>query len=171
MVEVEGSSPFASTTYAPIGAFILFQELIMAKPNKTLTIIGIIFLAIGLTLAIIGFANFFKSLGSDKKPTLFWCSFVGIPVIVAGGVCLSLGIKHKISQHILNQSAPLLSKSIKIAVDAAQNATMVCECGQENADANAYCTACGKQISIVCGNCNSVLPVHSVYCSHCGNKL
>ena len=42
--------------------------------------------AVGLIFLIIGMASFFSAFGGGGPPRLFWCCFVGMPLLFVGGV-------------------------------------------------------------------------------------
>ena len=71
------------------------------KTNRVLKILGFIFLASGVLCEIIGLFDFFNVFGSR----LFFLNFVGMPFIVIGISCLSLGFRKQITEYSADQVA------------------------------------------------------------------
>ena len=46
---------------------------------------------IGLIFLIVGMVSFFTAFGGGGPPWLFWCCFVGIPLLFVGGVMCMFG--------------------------------------------------------------------------------
>ena len=70
------------------------SKLQTAKHNGTrsfLRIAGPLIAAVGLVFLIIGMASFFSAFGGGASPHLFWCCFVGMPVLFIGGVLCMFG--------------------------------------------------------------------------------
>jgi len=51
-----------------------------------LRITGLVVASVGLIFLIIGMASFFSAFGGRGSPRLFWCCFVGMPLLFVGGV-------------------------------------------------------------------------------------
>ena len=76
------------------------------KANRVLKIIGFIFLASGVLCEIIGLVDFFNVFASMfESPKLFFLNFVGMPFIVIGISCLSLGFRKQITEYSADQVA------------------------------------------------------------------
>ncbi|HIU61742.1 MAG TPA: hypothetical protein IAB69_03745 [Candidatus Coproplasma excrementigallinarum] len=56
------------------------------KIKRVLKIIGPIVLVCGLALAITGIVDFGTSAGRGESPTLFWLTFIGLPMTAAGAI-------------------------------------------------------------------------------------
>jgi hypothetical protein len=54
-------------------------------------VVGPAVLLIGVGFIVVGMVDFFRSFGSFGPPTLFWCHFVGIPVLFVGAVMTQMG--------------------------------------------------------------------------------
>ena len=125
------------------------------QKNKTIfKIVGGVLVIIGLTLTIIGFANFFANIGDDKFPKLFWMTFVGLPLIAIGGMLLLFGYRREFSakrvaalmpkmKEMQEAMAPLADE-LAAAADAAK---ITCECGKINPSSSKFCSECGKSLS------------------------
>ena len=56
------------------------------ETRSFLRVAGLVIALVGLIFLIIGVASFFSSFGGGGSPRLFWCSFVGMPLLFVGGV-------------------------------------------------------------------------------------
>ena len=53
--------------------------------RKMLRLIGPLVFILGLVLTLVGLGSFFSSFGSMQPPRYFWCAFLGLPLMTAGG--------------------------------------------------------------------------------------
>ncbi len=80
--------------------------------RKTLRIAGLVVLAIGGLLTLIGFGSFFASFasawsGSFEPPRYFWCAFLGIPLLGVGGAMATFGFLGGVFRYMVGESAPV----------------------------------------------------------------
>lgn len=66
-------------------------------------------LTTGLIFTAICLINFFTTF----PPQLFWCGFVGLPLLFVGGVLLQFGFMGAVSRYSANEVVPVASDSIK----------------------------------------------------------
>ena len=64
--------------------------------RDTLRVVGPVIALTGLGLTVVGIADFFRAVGGFEPPKLFWCAFVGLPLLFAGGVLCSYGYMGKV---------------------------------------------------------------------------
>jgi hypothetical protein len=86
------------------------NELQSPNHNSARTVLrvgGPVVLGLGLLLMMIGFASFFASLGSFGPPRLFWCSFVGMPLMFVGGAMTMFGYFGAVQRYVAGESAPI----------------------------------------------------------------
>ena len=67
--------------------------------------------AVGLIFLIIGMASFFSAFGGGGPPRLFWCCFVGMPLLFVGGVMCMFGFMGAVARYSAAEHVP-------VAVDA-----------------------------------------------------
>ena len=151
------------------------------KTKKKLKTIGPIVLAVGLVLAIIGFVDFFVSMGSFGTPKLFFMCFLGMPTAVVGGVITMYGYQREMGTYVKNESVPIfnemgeeiapgvrnIAQSVKEGIDE----TIVCECGAVNDAGSKFCKKCGQPLFKTCPYCGQEVDGDSEFCNHCGRKL
>lgn len=151
------------------------------KVKTILKVAGIVTLVAGVAFAITGFVNFFSSFGSDHAPELFWCLFVGLPLIGVGVSLCGFGFRREVTRYIKNESVPVINEAgeeLKPAIgsvvkainenDAAEN--LCPECGKPNDDGAAFCRHCGKPLFITCPKCGEKVR-RGAFCDKCGAKL
>lgn len=149
------------------------------KIKKTLKVAGVIVLAAGLVLTLTGFVNFFSSASSGEMPTLFWCSFLGLPMLAAGLTMLLWGFRRELVQYTKNEVTPVagealadLTPAVADMARAARADTVACPgCGTKN-DADAkFCSECGAPLAAVCKACGATNDTGAKFCSNCGKPL
>lgn len=138
------------------------------RRKNILKIIGITLLLVGFTCMVIGFVDFIQALSSLENPKLFWCLFIGLPLMGIGSGFSVFAFRSEIATYAKEESLP-------VTVDAAfelSNAihAQKCECGQMNKFEANFCSACGKALKKTCPNCGKELFANNLYCNECGNK-
>ncbi len=78
-----------------------------AGTRTFLRVAGPLVAAAGLLFLIVGTANFFAAAGSFEPPRLFWCNFVGIPLLFVGLVMCMLGYMGAMQRYVAGESAPV----------------------------------------------------------------
>ena len=150
------------------------------KTKRTLKIAGPIVLIAGLAFAITGFADLATSFGSGEMPSLFWCFFIGFPLIAVGTALTAMGFKREIEGYAMRESAPVFNEAgqkikpgVSAIADAVKNSdkTFCPVCGSENEKDSSFCKKCGASLIKKCPNCGADLDSDSVFCDKCGKKL
>lgn len=78
------------------------------KPRNFLRTVGPILLLTGGGFMVTGFVDFFSTFGSfGKQPELFWCFFVGMPIIFVGIVMTKMGYLGKVARYTSQELAPV----------------------------------------------------------------
>ena len=154
----------------------------MNNKNKRTKIIfrciGLSMLIIGLTLAIIGFANF-----GNFESNLFFLSFLGLPCLAVGIGLTVFSFQQNIARFVKNEHATIVNELSEDISPAIKNYTsafkegiqegdaIVCICGNRNRKEDKFCSSCGKTLQSVCPNCESKVETDDRFCSACGTKL
>ena len=75
--------------------------------RRTLRRAGLVILALGGLLTVIGFGSFFASFGSCGSPHFFGCAFIGMPLLFVGGVMTMFGFLGAFQRYVAGESAPV----------------------------------------------------------------
>jgi hypothetical protein len=87
-----------------------------------LRVAGPIVAAVGLIFIIIGMVNFFSAFGGGGPPRLFWCFFVGLPVLFAGTVMCQFGFLGAIARYMAAEQVPVATDAINDLAEGSQGA-------------------------------------------------
>ena len=152
-----------------------------SKTKKTFRTLGVIILPIGLVLSIIGFIDFFMSFNSMTQPKLFFCLFIGMPLVFIGIIFLILGFMKELNSFAASQSAPVHKDVINYMLDGtreevnktinASNKIICPECKAENDKDALFCSNCGHKLKIICPKCNAENDADAKFCKNCGEEL
>ena len=150
-----------------------------AKIKRKLKIIGISVLVVAITFTLIGFINFFTAFSARKQPTLFWCTFIGLPLLGVGLGITVQAFRREISQYTAQECIPAAQTFLEgvthaaagLAKEITSPAPVVCACGTENDQDDKFCKNCGAPLSETCPHCNERLDPDSKFCTNCGKEL
>jgi hypothetical protein len=87
-----------------------------------LRVAGPLVAAVGLIFLIIGMASFFSAFGGGGSPRLFWCCFVGMPLIVVGGGMCMFGFMGAVARYGAAEQAPVATDAINDLAEGTQGA-------------------------------------------------
>lgn len=143
-----------------------------------LRIIGLAALIAGITLSIIGFANF-----GNFDNNLFSLTIIGLPCIGIGIGITVFSFSQGIARYVKNEHATIINELSEDIAPAVKNyasavkdgiiddEAIVCKCGSKN-DRNAkFCSNCGVSLFVVCPNCQKSMRLESNFCNECGTKI
>lgn len=147
------------------------------KAKKILKIVGILLLLGGVTLTGIGLVDFFSSMADGERPSLFWCAFLGLPMLGIGLGFTAFAFRREISNYVMSETAPVLNNASEQLAPALRNVSkavnngVICSCGEINDENAKFCAACGKNLQSVCTNCGNNVKSDDAFCDQCGKKL
>jgi ribosomal protein L40E/uncharacterized membrane protein len=160
--------------------------------RNTLRTIGPLVLAIGVLFMIIGFVDFFSSMGMQfGGPNLFWCFFVGMPLLFVGVVMTSAGYAGTVARYQAAEIAPVgkdvinymatetkdsigsLVRSIHDGSNEQESLVKCRKCNEENEMDAIYCNHCGEKLNIKteCKQCGAINEGDSKFCNKCGEII
>src|SRR5262245_46364351 len=96
-----------------------------AAMRSFLRVAGLMLAAIGLVFLVIGMVDFFSvfyHFGMSGPPRLFWCCFVGIPLLFGGGMMCMFGFMGAIARYTAAEQVPIATDSISDLAEGAQDA-------------------------------------------------
>ena len=98
------------------------QTLRHQETRSFLRIGGLLVLAAGLLFTIIGMASFFSAFGGGGSPRLFWCCFVGMPLMFVGGAMCLFGFMGAVARYTAAEQVPVATDAISDIADGTQGA-------------------------------------------------
>ncbi len=83
---------------------------------------GLLVTAVGLVFLIIGVASFFSAFSGGGSPRLFWCCFVGMPLVFVGGVMCTFGFMGAVARYAAAEQVPVATDAITDLAEGTQGA-------------------------------------------------
>ncbi|HXI53869.1 MAG TPA: hypothetical protein VNH84_20285 [Candidatus Saccharimonadales bacterium] len=87
-----------------------------------LRVAGPLVAGVGLIFLIIGMASFFSAFGGGGPPRLFWCCFVGMPLLFVGGVMCKFGFMGAVARYTAAEQVPVATDAISDLAEGTQGA-------------------------------------------------
>jgi len=87
-----------------------------------LRVAGTMAALIGLIFLIVGMVSFFTAFGGGGPPRLFWCCFVGIPLLFVGGVMCMFGFMGGLARYTAAEQVPVATDAINDLAEGTQSA-------------------------------------------------
>jgi len=137
--------------------------------RNTLRVAGPILVVIGLGFMIVGFVDFVHAFGGSGPPKLFWCGFVGMPLLFAGFVLSSYGYMGKVMRYTAEETAPVGKDTFNYLADGTREGikTVAGAIGQGLREGGLG----GSQTVVRCHKCNALAQAEAKFCGQCGQSL
>ena len=91
-----------------------------ARTRSILRKVGMLIAGVGLTFLIIGMASFFMAFGGGGPPRLFWCCFVGMPLLFVGGVMCMFGFMGAVARYAAAEHVPVATDAMSDLANGTQ---------------------------------------------------
>ena len=167
------------------------------QKRNVLRVIGPLVLGLGLLFMIVAFVDFARVMsGFGDRPRLFWCFFVGMPLVWLGFVLSSAAFAGAVGRYMAGESAPVAKDTANYLADGTKEsvktiATAVGEgfssgaglakqilvrchkCNETNEATAKFCKSCGASLAKTkpCPACNELNDPDAHFCDHCGKPL
>lgn len=165
------------------------------QTKRKLKIIGTVLTVCGAILTVTCFVDFFMTMSGHGMPKLFFCGFIGLPLLGVGLMLLTWGNRREIGRYVKNEVVPVVNDAadeLKPAITSVVNAVKegvkevggsiskeqreeqgrVCpSCGALNQAENKFCDKCGTRLFKICPVCGAKQDGDDAYCGECGSKL
>jgi hypothetical protein len=166
------------------------------ETRALLRVLGPMIVGVGLIFMIVGIANFFAAFGGDGPPRLFWCFFVGMPILFVGIAICQFAFMGAVTRYTANEVAPVGKDVINYMADGTKDAVrdvaaavgeglrtgapskevrlVRChKCNVDNDTSANFCNACGAALkkSIPCSACGELNDPDARFCDECGKAL
>lgn len=159
------------------------------QTKQKLKKVGLALLIVGGICFLVGIVDFFASFGSFRAPTLFFFSFIGLPMVGVGGMLTMTAHQREIQQYHANEMAPVINETaedISPAITTIASAmregfaqetgekplTPTCPaCASPVSTTDKFCAECGAPLARTCPQCSATLEADDKFCPQCGTKL
>jgi len=161
-----------------------------------LRVIGPVLIVVGGLFAAVGVIDFFMAFGGAGQPRLFWCVFVGMPILFLGLAATMYGFMGAVARYQAGEIAPVAKDTLNYVAEGAEDgvrtvaraigeglgaaaqgtdaAPVRChKCSALN-DADAkFCDECGTALSksLECPACGEMNDPDARFCDDCGRRL
>ncbi len=156
---------------------------------------GILLLVIGGIFMLVGLVDFFSAFGGMRAPRLFWCFFIGMPLLFVGGAMTGYGFMGAVGRYVAGEGAPVAKDTLNYVAENTQEgvktvasavgeglrdgfspaapatATVPCpQCKHANASDARFCSQCGASLpqSVSCPKCGHRNAAEARFCDRCG---
>lgn len=161
--------------------------------RSALRVVGPAVAGVGLIFLIIGVGNFLLAFGGHEPPRLFWCAFVGAPLLAVGSAISKFAYFGAVARYLASEAAPVGKDVANYMVDGTRDsirdvataigqgfaagydstATHCTKCGADNDESAQFCNQCGAPLaeSKRCAKCGELNDTDARYCGHCGTPV
>ena len=101
------------------------NKLQTAEHNRArsfLRVGGPVIAGVGTIFFIIGMISFFSAFGGGGPPRLFWCCFLGLPLLFIGSVLCMFGFMGAVSRYAAAEQVPVATDAINDLAEGTQGA-------------------------------------------------
>src|SRR5262245_30665559 len=93
------------------------------KARGFLRVAGPVVLSLGVLFTVTGVIDFFLSMGDSTRgfPRLFWCGFVGLPLLFVGSVLCMGGFLGTVARYTAAESAPVAADTVNYMAENTQD--------------------------------------------------
>lgn len=138
--------------------------------RDVLRVVGPVVALVGLGFMIVGFVDFASAFGGRHEPRLFWCLFVGMPLLFAGVVLSFYGYMGKVARYVAEEGAPVAKDTFNYMADGTKDGikTVAGAIGQGLREGG---FVGGSQTTMRCHKCNALAPADAKFCGQCGHPF
>lgn len=166
--------------------------------RDALRVLGPLVFVVGGLFMLVGVVDFFSSFGSMRPPTMFWCCFVGMPLMGIGGALTKAGFAGKIVRYYSQELTPAATDTFNYAARETKDSIrdiadaigdglrgdhvpggapmLACRCprcSHDNSPEARFCSQCGVALNqqIACPTCQAMNDPDAKFCDKCGKPL
>ncbi|MCU0864931.1 MAG: zinc ribbon domain-containing protein [Planctomycetes bacterium] len=148
--------------------------------RRGLRALGVVLTGLGGCLTVIGMVSFFSAFGGggfsasggSSGPQLFWCAFLGLPLMGVGTVLLKLGYLGSVARYVASETAPVAADTLDYVARAStvglREVAGAIGAGLRGAPTGA---AQATQATQPCGNCRAPQRLDANFCDRCGTAM
>lgn len=164
-----------------------------ADVRSVLRLFGPAVAGVGLLFLVVGMVSFFSAFGGGGPPRLFWCAFLGMPLLAIGVGITKFAYFGAVARYMAGEAAPVSKDVTNYMVAGTKDsirdvATAVGEgfaagergsavrsipcgkCGSENERSANFCHSCGAPVGAKrrCAKCGDLNDADARFCDKCG---
>ena len=98
------------------------QTLRHQRTRSFLRVTGPLVAAAGLVFTIVGIVSFFSAFGVGGSPRLFWCCFIGLPLLFVGSVLCLFAYLGPVARYTAAEEVPVATDAINDLAEGTQGA-------------------------------------------------
>jgi RNA polymerase subunit RPABC4/transcription elongation factor Spt4 len=138
--------------------------------RDVLRVVGPVIALTGLGFTIVGLVDFFRAFGGFEPPRLFWCAFVGLPLLFVGGVLSSYGYMGRVLRYTAQEMAPPSRDTFNYLAEGTREGvkTMAGALGEGLREGGMGVV---PQPMVRCHKCNALAAADARFCGQCGQAL
>jgi ribosomal protein L40E len=161
--------------------------------RAALRVVGPAIAGVGLVFLLIGMVSFFSAFGGGGFPRLFWCAFVGMPLLAIGMSITKFAFLGAAARYVAGETAPVGKdvtnymvagtkdsiRDVASAIGAGlsevgrvdRGGSVICgKCGADNEASANFCQSCGSPLGAKkrCAKCGDLNDADARFCDKCG---
>lgn len=147
-----------------------------AELRSKMRIAGPAIVALGVIFMAAGLISFFSAFGGGGPPRLFWCMFVGMPLLGIGMSICKFAYMGAVTRYMAGEVAPVGKDVVNYMVDGTKGsirdvAAAVAE-GIHSADASEEeFDDEPPQVKVRCQKCRALNDETAKFCNQCGAEI
>ena len=134
--------------------------------------LGAVLTGLGGILTAIGMISFFSAFGRGGAPELFWCVFLGLPLLGVGTMLLKLGYLGSVARYVAGETAPVAADTLdyvaRASTDGLREVAGAIGAGLRGAPAGA---AAATEATQPCRHCRAPQRPDANFCDRCGTAM
>ena len=138
--------------------------------RDALRVVGPILVLTGLGFMIVGFVDFVRAFNGFGHARLFWCFFVGMPLLFAGGILSSYGYMERVLRYTAEETAPPVKDTLNYLAEGTRESikTVAGAIGEGLREGG---LGSAPSTRVRCHKCNALAPAEAQFCGQCGHAL
>ena len=139
--------------------------------RKVLRVVGPAVAGVGLVFLVVGMVSFFSAFGTFEPPRLFWCMFVGIPLLGVGLGITKFAFLGSIFRYVMGETAPVAKDTFNEMARGTAPAARDFARDVSRGIAEGLATPGRDERAAFCPKCGAGASPDDRYCSKCGAPL
>ncbi len=135
--------------------------------RAALRVFGPLLPMIGGGFLIAALVDFFRAFGGSGPPRLFWCAFVGMPMLGVGVALTKLGFTGAVARYVAGEIAPVGKDTLNYVAEETEEG-LEALAGAVGRGLRGQTRGAGTTPGVRCHKCNAVNDAEAGFCSERG---